>query len=83
MKEDSPKEGEYTKKESNRKTYHWCKYHIAWMLHDPKAPRDTRYSKNQQMAAEQKNHLPKDTTNVVTTTLRQRSEMSEVGGHLT
>jgi hypothetical protein len=32
-KKEPPKDGEKGKKEVGKYTYHWCKHHMAWMVH--------------------------------------------------
>ena len=34
-KKEPPKDGEKHEKEVGKYTYHWCKHHMAWMVHKP------------------------------------------------
>ncbi len=34
-KKEPPKDGEKRKKEVAKYTYHWCKHHMAWTVHNP------------------------------------------------
>lgn len=38
-KKKPPKSGKPWTKKLNEKTYHWCKWHKAWVVHDPTACR--------------------------------------------
>ena len=55
--------------EVNGKTYQCCKYHVAWIIRDPKAPRHARFRKKQQISDNKNDSLSKEVSNIVTTVL--------------
>ena len=48
-----PKDGEASKKQHSGRTYNWCKYHQAWVLHDPEGKDQNGCRKRQQIEKDQ------------------------------